>query len=274
MTRPFADRAVVITGASDGIGAELARQFADQGAWLALAARRAHELDLVAQACIARGGRAIVVPTDVTDPAQCEHLMARAHEAYGKVDVLVNNAGIGAHFLFEPPLDLGVFERLMRVNYLGAVHCTYYALPALRESRGRLVAISSLAGKTGVPGRTAYAATKHAMHGFFDSLRIELETSGVTVTVVAPGFVRTDIRRHALGADGTPLGESPLAESDVMPLEECVRLSIGAIERRERELVMTPRWMLSAMLKVVAPQMIDKAAARTMEDRSTRHNIE
>jgi short-subunit dehydrogenase len=265
MNKPLADHVVVITGASEGIGAELARQVADQGAWLALAARRAHELDLVAQDCIARGGRAIVVPTDVTDPSQCTHLAQRAVEAYGKIDVLVNNAGVGAHFKFADTADLSVFERVMRVNYLGAVYATHAALPALIKSRGRIVAISSLAGKTGVPYRTAYSASKFAMHGFFDSVRIELESTGVTVTIACPGFVHTDIRKHALGSDGAPLGASPRSEHDAMALDECARQIVSAIERRQRELVMTVRAKWGVVVKAVAPGMIDRLAAREME---------
>jgi NAD(P)-dependent dehydrogenase (short-subunit alcohol dehydrogenase family) len=151
--RIFADQCVVITGASDGIGAELARQLADHGAWLALGARRPHELDVVAQECIARGGRAVIQPCDVADPAQCEQLVRHALDSYGKIDTLINNAGVGAHFRFADTTDLSVFDRIMRVNYLGAVYCTHYALPHLRQSKGRLVCVSSLTGKTGVPGR-------------------------------------------------------------------------------------------------------------------------
>jgi NAD(P)-dependent dehydrogenase (short-subunit alcohol dehydrogenase family) len=263
--KPFGDRAVVITGASDGIGAELARQFAQQGAWLALGARRPHELDVVAQGCIARGGRAIIVPTDVTDPAQCEHLIARALEAYGKVDALVNNAGVGAHFSFDDATDLSVFEQVMRVNYLGSVYCTHFALPALKKSKGRIAVISSLAGKTGVPGRAAYAASKHAVQGFFDSLRIELAPTGVTVTVVSPGFVRTNIRKHALGGDGQPRDEEPGNPEATMPLQECARRTIAALATRKREIVMRRAWKLSLILKVLAPGVVDGMAARTVD---------
>lgn len=262
--RPFADRVVVVTGASDGIGAELARQLAEQGAWLALGARRAHELDLVAQDCIARGGRAIVVTTDVTDPEQCKNLVTHALESYGKIDVLVNNAGIGAHFTFADVSDLSVFDRLMRVNYLGGVYCTHAALPALRKSKGHIVAISSLAGKTGVPYRTAYSASKHAMQGFFDSLRLELDGTGIAVTVVSPGFVRTDIRAHALGADGEVLSESPHNENEIMPLDECARQIIDAMSRRQRELVMTLRGKLGLLAKAVAPEIVDRMTMDVM----------
>jgi short-subunit dehydrogenase len=267
VSRPLSDRVVIITGASSGIGAELARQIAGQGAWLVLAARREHELDVVAQECIAHGGRTIIVPTDVTDPAQCEHLVARTVEAYGRIDVLINNAGIGAHFRFADTTDVSVFDRVMRVNYLGSVYCTHYALPALRQVRGRIAVISSLAGKTGVPSRAAYAASKHALQGFFESLRIELDGTGVTVTLVNPGFVRSSIRAHALGADGAPLGESHLDESSVMPVEECVRRAVRAIERREREVVMRDSWKLLSVLKAIAPGLIDRMAAKAVNSK-------
>jgi short-subunit dehydrogenase len=262
--RPFADQSVIITGASDGIGAELARQFASQGAWLTLGARRPHELDVVGQECISRGGRAVIEPADVTDPSQCEQLVAHAVNAYGKVDVLVNNAGIGAQFQFSDTTDLAVFEQVMRVNYLGVVYCTHFALPHLRKSRGRLAVISSLAAKTGVPTRSAYAASKHAVHGLFDSLRIELHGSGVTVTIVAPGFVKTNIRKHALGADGRPI-EADQARAGAMSVEECCRRTIRAIAKREREVVMRSHWKLAAILKVLVPNVIDDIARKAVE---------
>lgn len=267
MSHPFADRAVVITGASDGIGAELARQIAGHAAWLALAARRPHELDVVAQECLARGGRAIVVPTDVTDPVQCEHLMARTLEAYGKIDVLVNNAGVGAHFAFEPPLDLTAFDRVMRVNYLGSVYCTYHALASLRKSKGHIVAISSLAGKTGVPQRTAYSASKFAMQGFFDSLRIELAGTGVDVSVMFPGFVDSGFRTRALGNDGAPRSTASRGGASAMAADECARQIIAAMVARKRELVMMPKWKLMAMLKIFFPGMVDRRAAQVMAAR-------
>jgi short-subunit dehydrogenase len=269
VTRPFADHSVVITGASEGIGAELARQFAAHGAWLTLGARRPHELDLVAQDCISAGGRAVLIPTDVTDPAQCEHLMQRAVEAYGKIDVLVNNAGVAAHFNFADTTDLTVFDTVMRVNYLGAVYCTHYALPFLRASRGRIAVLSSLAGKTGVPSRAAYAASKHAVQGFFDSLRIELDGSGVAVTVVSPGFVRTGIRKNALGADAKPI-EADEARGDAMSADECARRTVAAIHARKREVVMKKFWRALAIARVLAPGAVDEVARRTVRESEGR----
>jgi len=195
-------RTFVITGASSGIGEALAYTYADRGDNVVIAARSEDELARVASECERRGGKALAVRTDVTDPEQCKALVERTIDRFGKLDVLVNNAGISMWARFDEVTDLTLFDRIMRVNYLGSVYCTHYALPHLLASRGQLVAISSLTGKTGVPTRTAYAASKHAMQGFFDSLRVELLGTGVDVLVVSPGFVKTGIRDRVLGGDG------------------------------------------------------------------------
>ena len=265
----FRGRSVVLTGASSGIGRELARQLAAQGAWLALAARSRAELDEAVAECLTVGGavgaRVLAVPTDVAEEDQCRALVARAAAELGGVDVLVNNAGVSMWARFDELTDLAPVERIMRVNYLGAVFCTHAALPHLVRARGRIVAVSSLAGKTGVPTRTAYAASKHAMAGFFDSLRIELAPLGVTVTVAYPGFVATGVRRHAFGPDGRPLGTSPVREGEVMTAEECARRIVRAAARREREVVMTARGKVGQWLRLVAPGLTDELARRAIE---------
>jgi short-subunit dehydrogenase len=261
----FRDRSVLVTGASQGIGAELARQLARQGAWLTLAARDAHALDVVAQGCIAAGGRAVIHPTDVRDPAQCAAAVRHALASYGKLDVLVNNAGVSMWARVDEVTDLGIFERLMAVNYLGAVYCTHAALPALRASRGRIVVVSSLVGKTGVPTRSGYAASKHALHGFFDSLRIELHGTGVSVTLVCPGFVPSEIRSRAFTGDGRPLGAEPVAADRSMPVADCARQILVATEARRRELVMTGVGKVGAALKLLAPRVVDWLARRAIE---------
>ena len=261
----FSDNVAIVTGASSGIGRALALQLAAQGAWLALAGTRVDALEAVAEQCRLQGGRALAVPTDVADPNQCAALVARTREEYGRLDTLVNNAGISQWARFEEIRDLAPFEQMMRVNYLGAVYCTHHALPLLRESRGRLAAVSSLAGRTGVPTRSGYAASKHAMAGFFDSLRIELAGSGVSVTVVYPGFVATEIRTRATGADGKPLGASPVQEGKVMTAEECAGRIVVALERRRRELVMTPRGRMGLWLKLIAPGLVDRIARNAIE---------
>ncbi len=148
---------------------------------------------------------------------------SRRRRASRPIDVLVNNAGMGMLARFEDVTDLSQYERLMRVNYLGSVYPTFYALPHLKRSRGQIVAISSLAGLCGVPHRSAYAATKHAQIGFFDSLRIELRETGVSVTVIAPYFVQSEIRRRSPGPDGRTVAASPIREAEIMSAEECAR---------------------------------------------------
>ena len=208
----------------------------------------------------------MVVKTDVSVEAECRNLIAQTAAEYGRVETLVNNAGISMWSRFDELQDLSGLERMMRVNYLGAAYCTYYALPYLKQTRGRLVAVSSLAGKNGVPTRSGYAASKHAMVGFFDSLRIELTGSGVSVTLIYPGFVTSEIRERAFGADGQPLGKSPVRESEVMSAEECARIMIDAIARRKREEVMTLRGKLGQWFKLIAPGLVDKVARKAIED--------
>ncbi|HXS52568.1 MAG TPA: SDR family oxidoreductase [Usitatibacter sp.] len=259
------DNVVIITGASKGIGAELARQLAAKGAKLVLAARGAAELEAVAEECRKAGAPVVTVRADVAEARDCQAVVAGAVLAFGRVDTLVNNAGMSMWARFEEIADVSVLERIMRVNYMGAVYCTSHALRYLRESHGRIVGISSLAGRTGVPTRTGYAASKHAMTGFFDSLRIELAGSGVTVTMVYPGFVATGIRENATGPDGKPIGVSPVREGEVMSAEDCARRIVRAIERREREVVMTARGRMGLWLKLVAPGLVDRIARRAIE---------
>ena len=261
----LAGNVVVITGASKGIGAELAMQLAKKGASLALSARDVTALDEVAARCRAAGAKAIVIAADVAKEADCKALIERTVAEFGRLDTLVNNAGISMWAKFEDIEDMSILERIMQVNYMGAVYCTHYALPHLKAARGRIVGISSLSGKIGVPTRSGYAASKHAMTGFFDSLRIELRASGVTVTMIYPGFVSTGIRENATGPDGKPIEVSPVKEGEVMSVEECARITLAAISARRREVVMTARGKLAMFLKIVAPGLVDDIARRAIE---------
>ena len=267
MSKPFSENVVIITGASSGIGAELALQLAEQGAWLALGARDESRLNAVAQDCRQRGGRALVVKTDVTDPAQCAALVAATVKEYGRLDTLINNAGVGMWARFEDVQDLALFEKIMRVNYLGSLYCAFYALPHLKNSRGRFVAVSSLAGKTGVPARSGYAASKYALSGFLDSLRIELMETGVTVTIAFPDFVATPIRKSNFGADGQPLRASPMNERGLMSAEECARHILRGAADRKREVVMTPRGRMIGCGKLIAPGLVDRLTATAIARR-------
>lgn len=267
----FTQKTFIITGASAGIGQTLAIQLAQRGANLVLAARNQAALDTTAKACIQAGGKAITVPTDVADSEACRNLIESAVNHFGAIAGLVNNAGISMWSKFDQVTDLSIFEKIMRVNYLGAVYCTHYALPYLKESQGLLVAISSLCGKTGIPTRSGYVASKHAMQGFFDTLRIELRDTGVDVLVVSPGFVATDIRQHVLGADGNPRDAS-LAneEQQAMSVEDCVNQIVQAMQQRRRELVMTRKGRFGLWLKLIVPELVDRIAASALSSQKQR----
>lgn len=256
---------VVLTGASLGIGADVAHTLAAQGARLALAARDVARLQEVAEACRRHGTEIDVVPCDVTVEADCRALISRALARFGRIDTLILNAGQAMWARAEDVTDWSVYERLVRVNYLGAVYCALAALPHLRAAKGRLVVVSSLAGKTGVPMRTGYSAAKAALNGFFDSLRIELMGSGVSVTIICPGFVGTGSRARNLGADGQPLGRSPVNEAAMMPVAECTWQLLDAAEHRDRELVMTARARFGVWLKLLFPSLVDRMAAQAMQ---------
>jgi short-subunit dehydrogenase len=267
----FAGKVVVITGASSGIGEALALLLADRGASLVLAARRLEALERVAEACRERGARAVVLAADVSLPDDCERIMDAAVQAFDGIDFLVNNAGISMWARFDEVQDLSIFERLMRVNYLGAVYCTHFALPYLKARGGMIVGISSLTGKTGVPTRSGYGATKHALQGFLDSLRIELRNEGVDVLVVSPGFVATEIRSKALSGSGVPLAESPRDEArGTMSLKRCVDLIVRGMASRKREIIMTPRAKFGMWLKILVPGLVDRMAADAVGDPGRR----
>ena len=261
----FSDSVVVITGGSSGIGREIAYQLSANGARLVLAAREPLLLDAVVAECKRRGASAIGIPTDVSVEAECRALISRAVEEFGRIDVLVNNAGISMRSRFDELDSVEPVERLININYLGSVYCTWHALPHLKSSRGSIVAISSLAGKTGVPTLSAYSASKHAMAGFFESLRPEIARDGVTITLVYPGFVATDISVRAIGPHGTTLGSRRVVRARAMPVEECAAKIIAAAAERRRQLVMTARGKVGQWIKLFAPAAIDRMTFRAVE---------
>jgi len=207
----------------------------------------------------------VPVPTDVADRTQCEHLIQRTIDEFARLDVLVNNAGVSMIARFEELRDWEAVETLVRVNYLGSVYCTYYALPHLKASRGQIVVVSSLTGKMGTPTRTCYSASKHAMTGFFDALRIELAGTGVTVTTAFPDFVATEMRERAFGANGQPGLSTSVREDQIMTAEVCARLILDAAARRKRELVMSFRGRLGLALRPFFPALVDRFLQRAVE---------
>ena len=262
----FIGNVVVITGAASGIGREVALQLSQMGAWLCLADMNVEALEQTRADCSKLGGRVMAVPMNITTETHCKDLVDRAVKQYGRIDTLINNAGITMVGRLDETLSLKPFEHVMQVNFMGSVYCTYYALPWLKKSGGRIIAVSSLAGKAGLPMRTAYSASKHAMAGFFDTLRIELADDGVSVTVVYPDFVATDLRKHSFGPNGLPLKNDPVKNDKAMSVETCAALIIKAVSKRKREVYMTFRGKMGSWLKLIAPKMIDritkKAAAK------------
>jgi short-subunit dehydrogenase len=253
----FAGKVIAITGASEGIGAELARQAAGKGVWLALAARNLDKLEAVAAECRARGAEAFAQRCDVTVESDCRDLIESAVRKYDALDILFNNAGVSGHALLEEVSDFSWYEQMMRVNYFGSLYCTRHALPQLKRRRGQIVAISSLAGLVGVPGRTAYSPSKAAQAMFFEALRLELRNV-VDITIVYPGVVKTDIRLHGYGPDGQPAGKSGLKDDKAMPVEECARQILAATQARKRRLVMTLQARIGLWLQLLAPGIVDK----------------
>ena len=260
----FANKTIIITGASEGIGRALALELAPQAPRLVLAARNRERLESLAKECEAAGATTLVCRCDITGKADCETLVRNSIDRFGQIDILVNNAGATMWAEFSEVSDLLVFRELMDINYLGAVYCTHFALPYLLESRGLIVAVASLAGLTGVPSRTGYAASKHAMVGFFDSLRIELRTTGVGVCIIAPDFVVSQIHRRARKGDGEIMGDTPMQEARIMSAEDCAALIASAMRKRQRLLITSVRGKLGRWLKLIAPALIDRIAERAI----------
>ena len=264
----FRDNVVVITGASEGIGRALALALAAQGPRLALAARNAERLESLAAECRAAGAEVLTVPGDLTDEAQCRALVDATVANFGRLDTLVANAGLTMWAPVAEIREQAVVRDVMELNYFSVVWLTLAALPHLLAARGRIVPVASVAGLTGVPSRSAYCASKHAVIGFFDSLHIELAGSGVSVTTICPDFVLSEIHRRALDGEGRPLGTSPMQEDKIMTAEQCAALMIPAMAARKRLLITSRRGKLGRFLKVFAPGLIDRIAAKAIAERS------
>jgi short-subunit dehydrogenase len=274
----FRDQVVIVTGASSGIGRALTLQLSGQGAKVVLAARRAELLEQVAEACRQAGGEALAIPTDVAEEDQCKALVEKTIGAFDRLDVLINNAGLAVIARLEDFSDLSLFQHTMDVNFYGAVYCSYYAQPHLIRSGGRIVAVSSLGGKVPLPYNSPYIASKFAMHGFFDSLRIELKRHGVSMTIICPYWVVTGFHEAQMDKDGTPRGAGGRAiySKNMMTAERCAEVILRSAYRRQREVLMGPGRVM-VWLKLLAPGLLDrlliaflKATVRREQENVTR----
>ncbi len=258
------DKVVIVTGASSGIGKALVYELAHQGAKVVLAARNMEELHLIEKDLKQMGTAVLSVQTDVTQEAACRELIEKAYDFFGRIDVLINNAGISMRALLED-LDLEVLRKVMAVNFWGTVYCTKYALPYLLASRGSLVGVISIAGFIGLPGRTGYAASKFAVRGFLNTVRIENLKKGLHVLVAAPGFTASNIRKTALNAHGNQQGESPRNENKMMSAEECAAIIIKGIRKRKKEIIMTfTEGKLAVFLSKWWPGLVDRLSYKLM----------
>ncbi|AKU97853.1 oxidoreductase, short-chain dehydrogenase/reductase family [Labilithrix luteola] len=260
----FANKVVWITGASSGIGAALAEAFAAEGAKLVLSARRRDELE---QVVAKSGGEGhLVLPLDLAQPDTFPSLVEAVHQRFGRVDVLVHNGGISQRALVKDT-RLDVDRRIMEVNYFGAVALTKAVLPSMLAAKaGHFVVVSSVMGKIGTPQRSAYAASKHALHGFFDCLRAEISADGLFVTLICPGFIRTEVSRNALTGDGSPMNK---AEGDITgghPAELTARQILDAAHARKSEVYVGAlgKERLALLLKRFLPSTLENMVRKAV----------
>ena len=252
------DKIVIITGASSGIGKSLAHEFASRGANLVLAARQYVTLCEIAQELEQQYAiKAVAVQCDVSVEAECEQLVKQAILTFGKIDILINDAGISMRALFKDA-EIKVLKTVMDVNFWGTVYCTKYALPEILKTKGTIVGVSSIAGYKGLPGRTGYSASKFAMNGFLDALRVETLKTGVNILTACPGFTASNIRNTALDKDGAQQGESTLHEEKMMSSDEVAKIIVNGVENRARTLIMTGQGKLTVSLSKFIPGILDK----------------
>ena len=251
------NKVVIITGASSGIGKALAISIAKLGAKVVLAARNMLLIEDISSALNAEGFNTMVVKVDVSVEADCKLLIENTIQKYGKIDILINNAGISMRAMFED-VNLEVIRKLMDVNFWGTVYCTKYALPYILKEQGSIVGVSSIAGYKGLPARSGYSASKFAMQGFLDVLRIENLKKNLHVLVACPGFTATNIRKTALAKDGSQQGETPRDEAKMMSADTVAQRIIQAIVKRKRTIIMTSDGVLTVFLNKFFPAWVDK----------------
>ena len=265
----YKDKVIIVTGASSGIGLASATRFASLGAKIVLAARSIDKLEKIAEEINERfnsqqsTSKVLCVKTDVTKEEDCKNLVEQTVKHFGKIDVLVNNAGISMRAVFKD-MDLNVMRSLMDTNFWGTVYCTKYALPYLLESKGSVVGVISTAGYVGLPARTAYSASKFAVRGFLETLRIEHLYDGLHVMIFAPGFTTSNIRNVALTADGSPQGETPRKEERMMSAERVAKIMARGIFRRKTHMVLTPLGKATLFANRRLPRVTDKMEYRMM----------
>jgi dehydrogenase/reductase SDR family protein 7B len=251
------NKTVIITGASSGIGKACAFAFAKRGANIVISGRNKENLEQAAEELRKTGAQILAVVGDVSKEGDCKLLIEQTIEKFGGIDILINNAGISMRALFKD-LQLDVIRKVMDINFWGTVYCTKYALPYLLKAKGSVVGISSIAGYNGLPGRTGYSASKFAMQGFLDALRIENLKTSLHVLVACPGYTASNVRNAALVADGSSQSESPRDEGKMMTAEEVAEEIVNAVIKRKRTIVLTAQGKLAVWLNKIFPALTDR----------------
>lgn len=251
----FKDKVVVVTGGTDGIGKALVEELLTAGAKVSTCGRSHDKLYHLQTHNPAAQLHTMVA--DVSNENDCRRFIEMTIKVFGGVDILINNAGISMRAeLKDAPVD--VIRKVMEINFFGSVYCTRFSMDSLLERKGIIVGVSSIAGYRGLPGRSGYSASKHALQGWLEAVRTELLDSGVHVMWVCPGFTTSNIRNVALNKKGEQQGESPMDESKMMSAEECARRILKAIERKKRTLVMTFTGKRAVFMNRFFPGLTDK----------------
>ena len=261
--RSYDGRVVVVTGAAGGLGRALARRFAREGARLALLDRDEDGAQTLAGDLRRDGAEALALVCDVTSEQDCARALAAVIDRFGGIDVLVNNAGITHRSPFRRT-EAAVVRRVMEVNFFGALYCTKRALESLIARRGQIVALSSVAGFAPLDGRTGYAASKHALHGFFDTLRSELRGTGVGVLLVCPSFIATGIQAAALDGDGQPVRHAQATVGRVATPERIADQILAAATADQRLLVPSLTARAARLLHQLAPALYERLMSRSV----------
>jgi dehydrogenase/reductase SDR family protein 7B len=257
MTEHFRDKVVWITGASSGIGEALALAWSREGARLVLTARNQSELERVRAAC-AGAERHLVVPLDLTDFGAMPAAVAAVLEKMGHVDILVHSGGVSQRSLVQET-SLATDRAIMEVNYFGTIGLTKAVLPSMLARRsGHIVPISSVVGHVGVPLRSAYAGSKHALHGFFDALRAETEKDGIRVTIVCPGYIRTNVSTNALRGDGSAYGKTDETHVRAMSAERAAPKIISGVAAGKEEVRVGGKEVWAIIIKRLFPGVVSR----------------
>jgi dehydrogenase/reductase SDR family member 7B len=257
------DKIVIITGGSSGIGKAMAEVFGKNGSKILITGRSLADLDLAVADLKKQGVEVHGFRADVSVEEDNKKMVEEAMRKYGRIDVLVNNAGIAMRALFQE-VDLQVIRKVMDINFFGVLYATQACLPEILKNKGSIIGISSIAGYRGLPGRSGYSASKFALIGFLETLRTELLYQGVHVLTACPGFTASNTRKRALNSSGKEQGESPRDESDMMSAEECAERIYKATVRRQKILIMTNQGKLTVFLNKFAPGFMDKIVYKTM----------